>query len=190
MEATRSMLHSRDLPLTLWAEAASTAVFVWNRTVNRQLTNTASFEQMFRQVPDVSYFRAFGSDAYLHIPKKHRTKLDAKSQKLLLVGYDQKRRAYRLWDPSTKRIYVGVDVVIHETMGIQTVDIMPKSIEPHIESVAVSIPHSQIAPAASTDKPSVSMPSLSDGSNHTQRDYIPHESNQDEDRHKTLCIHT
>jgi len=79
VEATRSMLHSRCLPLSLWAKAANTAVFVWNRTVNKQNLDTTPFELMFRHVPDVSYFRAFGSDAYLHIPKKHRSKLDAKS---------------------------------------------------------------------------------------------------------------
>jgi hypothetical protein len=95
VEATRSMLHSRNLPLNLWAEAANTTVFVWNRTVSKQLSDVTPFEKMFDQVPDVSYFRTFGSDAYLHVPKKQRTKLAAKNQKLVLVGYDQKGRAYR-----------------------------------------------------------------------------------------------
>lgn len=90
VEAVRSMLHSGQLPLNLWAEAANTAVFVWNRTVNKQLSTITPFEKMFSQVPDVSFLRVFGSTAYLHIPKKQRTKLAAKSQKLIMVGYDQK----------------------------------------------------------------------------------------------------
>ena len=190
VEATRSMLHSRDLSLTLSAEAASTTVFVWNRTVNMQLENTTPFEQMFKQIPDMSYFRAFGSDAYLHIPKQHRTKLDAKSQKLILVGYDQKGRAYRLWNPSTKRILVGIDVVIHENLGIQTRELMPTSTKFHPESITVSIPNPRLTPTysnsnanlpTSSDTPSVSMPSLSEGSKETQGDSIPQELTQEVD---------
>ena len=139
---------------------------------------------MFQQVPDVSYFRVFGSDAYLHISKKHITKLVAKSQKLILVGYDQKGRAYKLWHPHTKRISVGVDVVIHETLGMQTTDTMSPSSELYLETITVAIPPSQPIPAAlipnanlptCSDRPSVSMPSLSDGydSSHIQNENVP-----------------
>lgn len=121
------MLHSRGLPLSLRAEAANTAVFIWNRTGHQQHPDSTPYEQLFQQVPDVSFFRVFGSEAYLHIPKQNRRKLDAKSQKLILVGYDQKGRAYRLWHPNTKRISVGVDVVIHETLGLQNLTTMASS---------------------------------------------------------------
>lgn len=40
-----------------------------------------------------------------------------------MVGYDQKGRAYRLWNPNTKRICVGVDVIIHETLSFS--DVVP-----------------------------------------------------------------
>ena len=56
VEATRSMLHSKDLPLSLWAEAASTAVHIWNRTVSSQRSDRTPYERMFNQIPDVSYF--------------------------------------------------------------------------------------------------------------------------------------
>ena len=180
VEATRAMLHSRDLPLTLWAEAANTAVFVWNRTVNKQLTNVTPFEQLFKQVPDVSFFRIFGSDAYLHVPKKHRTKLDPKSQKLTLVGYDQKGRAYRLWNPITKRICIGVDVIINETLGFHTTN-MSNPIQPssddtniHISSShhtsVISVPTDNIP--TSSEGPSVSLPQMSDDSHHIQNNNI------------------
>ena len=114
------MLHSRKLPLNLWGKAANTSVFVWNHTVNKQLSTITPFEKMFSQVPDVSFFRVFGSAAYLHIPKKQRTKLAAKSQKLILVGYESMTRKA---EHNTKRICVGVDVIIHETLSFS--DIVP-----------------------------------------------------------------
>ena len=161
-----SMLHSRELPLSLWAEAANTAVFVWNRTVNRQLSDITPFEVMFNQIPDVSYFRTFGSDAYLHVPKKQRTKLAAKSQKLVLVGYDQQGRAYRLWNPITKRICVGVDVIINETLGV-TSNISNCTESPtedgtvylHLPTAATTTPTNL---PTSIDIPSVNMADLSD----------------------------
>lgn len=157
-------------------------MFVWNRTVSKQLTDTTPFEQLFQQVPDVSFLITFGSDAYLHIPKKHRTKLDPKSQKLILIGYDQKGRAYKLWNPITKRIYVGVDVIIHETLGFQTEDIMSKSIESYLENITIAVPSCNPTPAASvstanlptsSDRPNISMPSLSDDSHHIQNENVP-----------------
>ena len=114
--------------------------------------------------PDVSFLITFGSDAYLHIPNKHKIKLDPKCQKLILVGYDQKGRAYRLWHPGIKRISVGVDVIIHETLGFQTVDIMSKSVDSCLDKVTVTNFPCHTTSAASTstniltmsDRPSMS----------------------------------
>jgi len=39
VKSARSMLKARDLPNVLWAEAVATAVYVLNRTVNRQRDN-------------------------------------------------------------------------------------------------------------------------------------------------------
>ena len=164
VEATRSMLHSRNLPFTLWAEAANTAVFIWNLTVSGQRSNTIPYEQLFNQVPDVSYFRVFGSNAYLHISQKHRKKLDAKSKKLILVGYDKKGRAYRLWHPNTKRITIAVDVTIHETLTVQSQDNTLCSSDPFLQ---IDFPKPQIIPTTATTVYHAELPTSSDRSNGT-----------------------
>ena len=187
VEATKSMLHSRNLPLNLWAEATNTTMFVWNRTVSKQLSDVTPFEKMFHQVPDVSYFKVFGSDAYLHVPKKQRTKLAAKSQKLVLVGYDQKGRAYRLWNSTTKRIYVGVDVIIRETLGIATT--IPHYSESPVEDGTIFLHPATVSAApnipanthATTDVPSVNMPDVSNNSVPNLHDHLPPDQFQNED---------
>ena len=75
VEAVRSLLHAKNLPLGLWAEAAATVVHVLNRSVNKRLNNLTPYELIYKVRPDVSYFRTFGSDAYKHIPKQLRSKL-------------------------------------------------------------------------------------------------------------------
>jgi len=58
------MLKARDLPNVIWAEAVATAVYVLNRTVNRQRDDGKTpFEAWFK--PSVA--RPFGCDAYLMI---------------------------------------------------------------------------------------------------------------------------
>jgi len=65
--------------------------------------------------PRLDHIRAFGSDAYAHIPKQLRKKWDKKSQKLILVGYHADSCNYRLFDPHTDKIIISRDVAIHET---------------------------------------------------------------------------
>lgn len=97
VESAQSSLCDLDLPRDLWAEAVNTTVYVQNR-LHGKTTSKTPFESWYLRKPDVSHFRIFGSYAYVHIPKTLRQKLDAKSQKLLLVGYSETQKAYRFFD--------------------------------------------------------------------------------------------
>ena len=48
--------------------------------------------------PRISHLKVLGSLAFIWIPDVSRTKLDAKSQKLMLAGYSSLHKAYRLID--------------------------------------------------------------------------------------------
>ena len=45
MEMARSLLHPKELPKKLWAEAVNTAVYILNRTANRQLGDITPYEK-------------------------------------------------------------------------------------------------------------------------------------------------
>ena len=59
----------------------------------------------------------FGCEAYAHVPKELRAKLDRKSQKCIFIGYELDGHFdYRLWDPQSQSIiYHSIDVVFNET---------------------------------------------------------------------------
>lgn len=95
MESAGAMLHPRDLPMFLWVEAVNTAVYVLNRTPSSQVEKTP-YEEWSGQKPTLGHVRAFGCTTYLVIPKELRKKLDPKSKKTILVGYDNKTNNYRL----------------------------------------------------------------------------------------------
>ena len=59
VEAARSLLHDRGVPLKMWAEAVNYSVYVLNRTLSNTATVTP-FERWFGSRPDVSHLRVFG----------------------------------------------------------------------------------------------------------------------------------
>jgi hypothetical protein len=67
--------------------------------------------------PTVEYFRVFGCLAHVHVPDQRRIKLDDKSILCVLLGVSDESKAYRLFDPVSKKIIVSRDVVFEETKG-------------------------------------------------------------------------
>ena len=52
--------------------------------------------------------------AHVHVPDVKRKKLDAKSLVCVLLGVSDEAKAYRLYDPATRKIVVSRDVVFEE----------------------------------------------------------------------------
>lgn len=119
VEKVRAMLHDKALPAELWAEAYVTA----NTVRNVSPTNTRDrtpWELFYGSKPDVSMLRVFGSNAYSHIPKKLRTKLDAVSEAGIFIGYEPNTKGYRiLLNERTRdgkpKIIISRDVIVDES---------------------------------------------------------------------------
>ncbi|MCZ2221996.1 hypothetical protein NUW87_11605, partial [Corynebacterium pilbarense] len=47
--------------------------------------------------------RVFGCDAYVHVPKENRSKLDKKVEKCIFIGYKDGVKGYNLWNPETQK---------------------------------------------------------------------------------------
>jgi hypothetical protein len=113
-EATRAMMHDKKLPLSLWAEAASTAVYIQNRCPHKALEEKTPEEVFTGCKPSIDHLRIFGSPVYIHIPKEKRTKLKPSGKKGTFVGYSETSKAYRIYIPGQKFIEVSRDVTFHE----------------------------------------------------------------------------
>jgi len=46
----------------------------------------------------------FGIDAYVHVPKEKRTKLDSKYEKCIFIGYKDGLKGYKFWNPVTRKV--------------------------------------------------------------------------------------
>lgn len=108
VEAARTMLADSGLPKTFWAEALSTANFVFNRIINKKHLKSP-FELFYGEKPTKTHFHEFGCDVYTKIPSPKLRKLDEKAVKMKFIGYDSMAKGYRLADDNYK-IHISREV--------------------------------------------------------------------------------
>ena len=115
VESVRSMIFHANLTPEFWAEAASTAVYLHNRSPTTSLSNTTPYECWFGKKPDVSNLKVFGCIAYYHVPQAERRKLDPKACKSIFVGYPEGTKGFKLFNIDTNKFIRSRNVIFHET---------------------------------------------------------------------------
>jgi len=114
IKMVRSVLTERRVPRFFWPEAVNWVVHILNRSPTLAVKNITPEEAWSGMKPFVSYFKTFGCIEFVHVPDKKRSKLDDKSVKCVLLGVSEESKAYRLYDPLNKKIYVSRDVKFQE----------------------------------------------------------------------------
>ncbi|KAK4258396.1 hypothetical protein QN277_007851 [Acacia crassicarpa] len=114
LDMARSMLKGKHIPRTFWAEAVQCAAYLLNRCPTKSVKYKTPDEAWSGRKPDVSHLRIFGCIAYAHIPDQKRKKLDDKGEKCIFIGYEQRSKAYRLYNPLTKKVVISRDVEFDE----------------------------------------------------------------------------
>ena len=130
------MIHDQSLPMTLWAEACMTAIYVQNRSPHRILKNIITPEEAFTKVkPEIRHFKIFGCPVYLHVPKEKRSKLEPSGRKGTFVGYNESSKAYQIYNLGQRQIEVSRDVSFEEELAFH------KSREAQMEIDSETIPY-------------------------------------------------
>ncbi|UYV82085.1 K02A2.6-like [Cordylochernes scorpioides] len=83
-----------------------------NRTIVESARSVSG--NLFRRKPSILHLKTFGCNAYVHIPKDNRKKLDKKSICTFFVGYTEANKNYRMWDPIARKIVISRDVIFTE----------------------------------------------------------------------------
>jgi hypothetical protein len=114
VEMARSLMKSMGLPATFWAKAVKTAVHILNRSPTRSLKGMTPYEAWRNKKPRVDYLRTFGCVAHMKIFGPGLTKLSDRARSGVFVGYEDRAKAYRMFDPTSNRLNVTRDVVFKE----------------------------------------------------------------------------
>lgn len=114
MSMVRSLLSEKKIPKNFWPEAVNWAVHVLNRSPTLAVKDMTPEEAWSGITPSVEHFRVFGCVSHVHVPDVKRKKLEDKSFSCVLLGVSEESKAYRLYDPISKRIVVSRDVKFEE----------------------------------------------------------------------------
>ncbi|GJW84223.1 ribonuclease H-like domain-containing protein [Tanacetum coccineum] len=110
IKAARTMLANSLLPTTFWAEAVSTACYIFNRVRVTKPQNKTPYELLFGHKPIISYIRPFGCHVTILDTLSVLGKFDGKCDEGFLVGYSLNSKAFRVYNLVTKKVEVNLHV--------------------------------------------------------------------------------
>ena len=108
-----------------WVEAVGTACYLVNRSPSSALDDKTPHKVWTGKKPSLQHLRVFSCDAYVHVTKKNRTKMDKKVEKCIFIGYKDGVKGYKLWNPETKKIVYSRDVVFREVKDVTKKEFPP-----------------------------------------------------------------
>ncbi|GJW46719.1 ribonuclease H-like domain-containing protein [Tanacetum coccineum] len=111
IETTRTILADSLLPTTFWAEAVSTACYIFNRVRVTKPQNKTPYELLFGHKPIISYIRPFGCHVTILDTLSVLGKFDGKCDEGFLVGYSLNSKAFRMFDIDYLTDYMKISCV-------------------------------------------------------------------------------
>ncbi|GKV39214.1 hypothetical protein SLEP1_g47020 [Rubroshorea leprosula] len=110
----RSLLKKSSIPKNFWPKTVNWSIHILNRSPTLTVQNMTPEEAWSGRKPGVDHFKIFGCITYAHIPDEKRKKLDDKGEKSIFLSVSNNSKAYKLYNPNTKKIIVSRDVIFDE----------------------------------------------------------------------------
>ena len=116
VNGAEAMWHHTGLSNGFWIYAVKAKLHTYNITLMKRADYKMPTELWSGKKPNISHLRVFGCQAWVHILKKRRHKLEPKSQEMIFVGYKPGSKGYQFWDAAHHRIEISRDVKFNETL--------------------------------------------------------------------------
>ena len=116
VNGAEAMRHHAGLSNSFWIHAVKAKLHAYNITPIKRADYKTPTELWSSNKLNISHLRVFGCQAWLHIIKKRRSKLEPKSQEMIFVGYEPGSKGYQFWDAAHQRIEISCDVKFNETL--------------------------------------------------------------------------
>ena len=110
------MRHHAGLSNGFWIYAVKAKLHTYNITPIKRADYKTPTELWSGNKPNISHLRVFGCQAWVHILKKRRSKLEPKSREMIFVGYEPGSKGYQFWDAAHQCIEISRDVKFNETL--------------------------------------------------------------------------
>jgi hypothetical protein len=107
-----------------------TACYLVNRLPSSTLDDKTPQEVWTGKKPSLTHIKVFRCEAYIHVLKENKSKLDKKAKKCIFIGYKYGLKGYNLWNPKTKKVVYSRDVVFREMNDVVKHEFLPSKEEP------------------------------------------------------------
>lgn len=134
------MLHSKNLPRDLCAEAVNTACYIINSVYFRAGKDQTAYELWHDKRPNITYFKAFGCKCYILRDREQLGKFDSKSDEGVFISYSTNSCAYRVLNLRTGAIQESINVVIDDQLNDSSSQVNPDNDGVNINTVKSTEP--------------------------------------------------
>ena len=110
------MRHHAGLSNGFCIYAVKAKLHTYNVTLIKRADYKTPTELWSSIKPNISHLRVFGCQAWVHILKKRRHKLDPKSREIIFIAYKPGSKGYQFWDAAHHCIEISHDVKFNETL--------------------------------------------------------------------------
>src|SRR3954465_11518152 len=100
----RSMISHSTLTESLWGEALKTAAYILNRVPTKAAAKTP-YELWTGKRPSLNHFHIWGCPAEARPYRPNEKKLDPRTVSSYFIGYSERSRGYKFYDPKLKTIF-------------------------------------------------------------------------------------
>jgi hypothetical protein len=122
VEMARTILDEHRTFRRFWADAISTACYIFNWIFLRSILHLTPFELRFGRKPSVFHFRHFGCK-YFVLKCGNLDKFESRSFDGILLGYTPHGRSYRVYNFKTNTVIKSCDVIFDETVFVLVVSL-------------------------------------------------------------------
>ena len=106
VNGAQAMWHHAGLSNGFWIYAVKAKLHTYNITPIKRADYKTPTELWSGKKLNISHLQVFGCQAWVHILKKRRSKLEPKSREMIFVGYEPGSKGYQFWDTAHHRIEI------------------------------------------------------------------------------------
>ncbi len=118
-KCARNMRFHARFPLYFWVDVINTTIYLIKIGPPSSFDSGIPEEAWIGKRLNYYFRKFFACEAFVHIDKENRTKIEAKSKKCTFIGYGANYFVYHLWDYENHKIIRGRVVVFNEMLMLQ-----------------------------------------------------------------------